>query len=86
MSAESNVGLTKQTHYNSNDIETKDIIECLSIQLGQDVTAYQGFCIGNIIKYLSRFTKKGSPVEDLTKARVYLDYLIENVQKDTRWE
>lgn len=34
-----------------------------------------GFCLGNVIKYISRSGKKdvGAPVEDLKKARWYLD-------------
>tara|TARA_Y100000992_G_C21099667_1_gene411999 strand:+ start:222 stop:434 length:213 start_codon:yes stop_codon:yes gene_type:complete len=55
-------------HYNSGKIE---VIEYLKDQgLAED------FCIGNIIKYVSRHKHKGSPVEDLEKAKWYLDYLI----------
>lgn len=32
-----------------------------------------GFCLGNTIKYISRAGKKGSAIEDLKKARWYLD-------------
>lgn len=32
-----------------------------------------GFCLGNAVKYLARAGKKGSRVEDLRKARWYLD-------------
>lgn len=32
-----------------------------------------GFHIGNVVKYLSRAGKKGAAVEDLKKARWYLD-------------
>lgn len=41
-----------------------------------------GFCEGNILKYLSRWRDKGG-VEDLRKARHYLDLLIEHETKDT---
>lgn len=34
------------------------------------------FCVCNAIKYIARAGKKGSTVEDLKKARWYLDYLI----------
>ena len=40
-----------------------------------------GFCEGNILKYLSRWRDKGG-VEDLRKARHYLDLLIEHETKD----
>lgn len=32
-----------------------------------------GFCLGNTVKYISRAGKKGDVVEDLKKARWYLD-------------
>lgn len=36
-----------------------------------DITQYQTFCTGNVIKYLWRHTSKGTPLEDLRKARWY---------------
>lgn len=36
-----------------------------------DVTQYQSFCAGNVIKYLWRYASKGTPLEDLQKARWY---------------
>ncbi len=38
------------------------------------------FCEGNVIKYVTRWKDKGG-VEDLKKARHYLDMLIEEVSK-----
>lgn len=35
-----------------------------------------GFAEGNVIKYVSRYKYKGSPVEDLQKARQYIDFLL----------
>jgi hypothetical protein len=32
-----------------------------------------GFCLGNCIKYISRAGKKGDALEDLRKARWYLE-------------
>ncbi len=32
-----------------------------------------GFCLGNTVKYISRAGKKGERIEDLKKARWYLD-------------
>lgn len=32
-----------------------------------------GFCLGNTVKYISRAGKKGIALEDLKKARWYLD-------------
>jgi len=39
-----------------------------------------GFLEGNIIKYVTRYKMKGSPVEDLHKARVYIDLLLKQYE------
>jgi hypothetical protein len=35
------------------------------------------FCQGNVIKYISRYNKKGSALKDLNKIKHYVDLLIE---------
>ena len=42
-------------------------VECI------DVTEHMGFCLGNAVKYIWRSGLKGDAVEDLRKARWYLD-------------
>lgn len=42
-------------------------VECIS------VTEHMNFCVGNAIKYLWRAGAKGSRIEDLRKARWYID-------------
>lgn len=37
---------------------------------------YSGYLLGNVIKYVSRYKKKNG-LEDLEKAKVYLNWLIE---------
>lgn len=39
------------------------------------------FCEGNIVKYVTRYRKKNG-LEDLYKARHYLDILIDSLEKD----
>lgn len=39
-----------------------------------------GFCEGNVIKYVTRYQKKNG-VEDLKKARHYIDMLIERLER-----
>lgn len=39
-----------------------------------------GFCEGNIIKYVTRYKDKNG-IEDLKKARHYIDFLIEHIEK-----
>jgi hypothetical protein len=57
-------------HYTSGGIEC---IDALRSALGDEFT---GFLRGNVIKYLWRYKQKNG-VEDLRKARWYLDKLIE---------
>jgi hypothetical protein len=49
-------------------------VECIQI------TEHFGFCIGNAIKYLWRADLKGNAVEDLEKARWYIDREIQRRQ------
>ena len=42
-------------------------IECI------EITEHMNFCVGNAIKYLWRSGLKGEQVEDLRKARWYID-------------
>ena len=64
-------------HY-QGEIETKDYIRD---KLGKH---YVAFCIGNVIKYVSRYDKKGKPLEDLMKARVYLEWAIETLIEEKK--
>ena len=43
-----------------------------------------GFCLGNVVKYIARAGKKGEFqfLEDLKKARWYLDHEISSIEKD----
>jgi len=43
-----------------------------------EITQHYNFCIGNTIKYLWRAGLKGDDIEDLKKARWYLDREIQN--------
>ena len=42
-------------------------VECIAI------TEHMGFCLGNAVKYIWRADLKGNAVEDLRKARFYID-------------
>jgi hypothetical protein len=39
-----------------------------------------GYLKGNVLKYVWRYRYKGKPVEDLKKARWYLDRLIDSYE------
>ena len=62
------------SHYNQGKIEVIDYIEDLG--MGED------FCAGNAIKYISRYKYKQKPLEDLKKAKWYIERLIAKYDKD----
>lgn len=43
---------------------------------------FTGFCIGNVLKYSSRWRKKDG-LQDLKKAKVYLEWAIKNEEKNS---
>lgn len=56
---------------------TQNGIECIAaIRASMTSDGFCDYCKGNIIKYLWRWRDKGG-VQDLEKAKVYLDWLIE---------
>lgn len=60
------------SRYFHNGIETIDVIEAWTSEL----TGVEAFCIGNAIKYLSRWKDKGGK-EDLRKAVWYIQRVID---------
>lgn len=65
-------------HYNASKIEVIEILD--SVLTSQpDLSPYQGYLLGNVIKYLSRLTLKENPLQDANKAKWYLERLIEGL-------
>ena len=58
-------------HYTKGGIETIDFIKAKLSGYG-----YRAYLTGNVIKYMSRAGSKGDKLEDLQKAKWYLDELI----------
>lgn len=60
-------------HYMSETgLETIDVIEAFTF----DLTGMDAVCTGNVLKYICRWKHKNG-IQDLKKARWYLDRLIE---------
>lgn len=59
-------------HYTHSSIEPINVIEAWGL----------GFHLGNCLKYLARCEHKGRPIEDLEKARWYLDREIERRKRN----
>ena len=58
-------------HYNKGSIEAINIIEGWNLN----------FSVGNVIKYMLRAPHKGDEINDLEKAKWYLDRHLENIKK-----
>ena len=65
-------------HYNAGEIE---VIEIQEDQLSPE--EYRGYIKGQVIKYITRERHKNG-LEDLKKARWYLDRLIKKLEKEER--
>ena len=59
-------------------------IECIkAIEASMTPEEFQGYCKGNVMKYIWRFREKNG-LEDLKKARVYLGWMIESKEKQEK--
>lgn len=68
--------VNKPEHYAYGKYECIDVIH----ELTKDLAGIQAFCLGNTIKYLWRFQHKNG-VEDLKKAKWYLERLIKEFEE-----
>jgi hypothetical protein len=64
------------SHYTFGQIEVIEVIEDWNLDYHR----------GNAVKYIARAPHKGNELEDLQKARWYLDRAIENQKKGERVE
>ena len=71
MSKEKKNIINHPEHY-TKGIETIDYIRSWNMD----------YVRGNIIKYVTRFPYKGTALQDLKKAKWYLEYLIKEVEKN----
>lgn len=63
-------------HYMSGDIECIDAIKASMTR-----EAFLGYLKGNIQKYMWRYEKKVNPIEDVKKARWYMNKLVDELDK-----
>lgn len=69
---------SKEDNINHPSHYTQGEIECIDAIRAAVGGGFEGYLVGNIIKYLWRYKIKGG-VEDLKKARWYLDRLVAEV-------
>lgn len=63
-------------HYTKGDIECID-----AIKASMTNKAFEGYCKGNVMKYIFRYEDKGG-IEDIEKAQVYLGWLLESAKAE----
>lgn len=63
--------VNRPPHYRTGKIEVIDFIDDQKLS----------YCLGNTVKYICRHKHKGSPLEDLKKARWYLEREIAHWEK-----
>lgn len=72
--------VNKPKHYELDGLEGIEVKDVIRSVLGDNITS---FYIGNVIKYVLRYKKKNG-VEDLKKARLYLDWAIADYDTQTK--
>ena len=72
-----NINSPKHYQLEGLNIEVIDVIKSV---LGSD--KFEGYCRGNVIKYIMRADEKNG-LEDLKKARVYLNWEIESKENES---
>lgn len=77
------------SHYTSGGIECIDAMKAMLAGYEQAKIAtkfYWHFLSGQVLKYLWRWPLKERPLQDLNKARWYLDRLIDDIEKQDHME
>ena len=73
---------TNNDHVNHPNHYCQGGIECIkAIEASMPPDGFQDYCKGNVLKYIWRWRDKAG-VEDLKKARVYLNWMIESAEKE----
>lgn len=67
--------INSPAHYGNGQIEAIEYFKD-----NMDPLMFLGYLEGNCKKYMHRYRHKGKPVEDLKKARWYLDRLIQEME------
>lgn len=68
----------KPKHYNMFSVEVKYTIA----EWVAGYKPYSAYCIGNVLKYISRAPYKENMIQDLKKAKFYLEEVIELMEKE----
>jgi hypothetical protein len=70
--------VNKAPHYNKGDVECIEAIK--SATVGKK--GIEAVCVANVIKYLWRYEEKGKPLQDVQKAKWYLEKLLNEIKDE----
>ena len=65
------------SHYTSGDMETIDVIKHIT----RSYTGFQAALVSNVTKYIDRANFKGNKLQDLKKAKWYMDRLVKEEEE-----
>ena len=68
----------KSSHYDAGGVET---IEIIKAKLTPE--QFEGYLLGNVIKYSTRLNFKGQAEPDARKLKIYAELLHQNLHKGT---
>lgn len=66
-------------HYTSTTLQPWDV---MSAWQHPAQGPFEGFLWGNALKYLQRYRRKGKPVQDLEKAKHYIEQLLRELDNE----
>lgn len=73
--------VSKPSHYRSHHDEYPEL-ECIdAIQASMPPEQFAAYLKGSAMKYLWRYENKGEPLNDLRKAKTFLEFLIAHVNQ-----
>lgn len=78
LALESHDRVNHPPHYTQGEIECIDAIAAATVTKA----GIEAVCVANVIKYLWRYEDKGKPVQDVLKARWYLNRLLDVLEKN----
>lgn len=72
--------VNKPAHYADRGIEVIDFI--VDANRHGKYIGTEPYFVGNVLKYITRFRLKGTPMKDLLKAKYYLEALIQEAERN----
>ena len=65
-------------HYTYKSTECKDIISVMT----EGLEGEEAYYMGAVVKYLYRYPKKNNAIQDLQKAKTYIDMIIKKLESE----